>query len=127
MKNEKGVTISELMGWKPDGSQEEFISVLEANRPLRESEEAQSLAHHSNLIVEFLDAWANGVHNGPNLIDPTAFGGLVDIFAILRVMLARLEQWEIKQADVSREGKKEFLKIVEDSMSKEKEADHDTA
>jgi hypothetical protein len=42
-------------------------------------------------------------------------------------MLARLEQWEIKQADVSREGKKEFLKIVEDSMSKEKEADHDTA
>lgn len=99
MKNENGITISDLMGWSTSGSQDEFISVLEENRPLKNSEEAQSLAYHSDLIVQFLDAWANGVKEGPNTVDPASFGGLVDILAVLRVMLARLEQWEIKQTE----------------------------
>jgi hypothetical protein len=48
MKHESGKTISDLMGWSADRSQEDFISVLEGNRPLENSEEAQSLAHHSD-------------------------------------------------------------------------------
>jgi hypothetical protein len=32
-------------------------------------------------------------------VDPDAFGGLTDILAVLRVMLARLEQWEVKQTE----------------------------
>jgi malate synthase len=96
MKNENGISISDLMGWSLS-DQEDFISVLEENQPLKNSEEAQSLAYHSDLIVQFLDAWANGVNQGPNMVNPEAFGGLIDILATLRVMLARLRQWEVKQ------------------------------
>src|SRR5208337_1711383 len=101
MKNENGITISDLMGWRPDGSQEEFISVLEENRPLKDSEEAQSLACHSDLIVQFLDAWASGVKDSISTVNPDSFGGLVDILTVLRVMLARLSQWELKQAELT--------------------------
>jgi len=101
MKNESGITISDLMVWSASRGQEDFVSMLENNQPLGSSEEAQSLAHHSDLIIQFLDAWVSGVREGPNMVEPDAFGGLTDIFAILRVMLARLEQWEIKQTEVS--------------------------
>jgi hypothetical protein len=37
MKNENGTTISKLMGWPGLRNQEEFISVLERNRPGDES------------------------------------------------------------------------------------------
>lgn len=104
MKNESGITVSDLMGWSGLRNQEEFISVLERNRPLKDSEEAQSLAYHSDLIVQFLYAWADGAKEGPNMVDPGAFGGLLDIFDILRVMLARLEQWEVKQTELTKKG-----------------------
>jgi hypothetical protein len=100
MENESGITISDLMGWRA-GSQADFLSVLEQNQPLKDSGEAQSLAYNSDLMVRFLWAWASGLMEGGNPVDPEAFGGLLDILAILRVMLARLNQWESKQAKLT--------------------------